>query len=82
MKPPAHTTLAEPRAMNKLANSAPWYAPWKRRAAAEQDPADLGTAFGLDLSMELPPEPMPVPRGATRATWVPRWVRGRKLPAA
>lgn len=68
--------------MNKLANSAPWYAPWRQRAAVEDDPADLGTAFGLDLSLDLPPEPLPAPRGATRSTWVPRWVRGRKLPAA
>lgn len=68
--------------MNKLAPSAPWYAPWRRRAAAFDDPADLGTAFGLDLSLELPAEPLPVPRSATRATWVPRWARSRKLPAA
>jgi hypothetical protein len=36
-----------------------WYAPWRRTEEPEQpaavDPADLGTAFGLDLSMAPPP---------------------------
>ncbi|GMV45700.1 MAG: hypothetical protein AMXMBFR66_10980 [Pseudomonadota bacterium] len=33
----------------------PWYAPWRsveRAAADETDAADLGTAFGLDLSLQ------------------------------
>lgn len=37
-----------------------WFAPWRQAARAPQDDAaDLGTAFGLDLSMA--PESAPPP---------------------
>jgi len=38
----------------------PWYAPWRsveRAEADETDPADLGTAFGLDLSLQPVDDP-------------------------
>ncbi|MFO1292497.1 MAG: hypothetical protein U1F07_05385 [Rubrivivax sp.] len=41
---------------------APWYAPWRsveRAPADESDPADLGTAFGLDLSLQPLDDPAP-----------------------
>lgn len=63
----------------------PWYAPW--RSAAEpvesEDPADLGTAYGLDLSVD----PLPRPPGDAAATppedgrWVQRPGVRRKPPA-
>jgi len=47
--------------MRRPDTSAPWYAPWRAAAPAEDqtqwletqqlDPADVGTAFGLDLAM-------------------------------
>jgi len=49
--------------MKDVDRTPPWYAPWRRveRARAEDDPADHGTAFGLELSLtpadELPGEP-------------------------
>lgn len=63
--------------MNKLAPSTPWYAPWRSRAASQDDPADLGTAFGLDLSLQAQPTPMPA---TPREGWVRRWAARRKLP--
>ena len=40
--------------MNKAAPPTPWYAPWRASAAEQDDAADLGTAFGLDMSMPDP----------------------------
>lgn len=63
MKPPA----SPPR----------WFSGWfgARRTSAP-DAADLGTAFGLDLSLANPaPDP---PRQATRADWKGRLAGWRK----
>lgn len=56
-----------------------WFAAWRARpvAAPELDPADCGTAFGLDLSFP-PDEPparaaAPAPRG-----WRERWAQRRR----
>ena len=45
--------------------SPPWYAPWRSAAAPaeSEDAADLGTAFGLDLSLD----PLADPRDETEA---------------
>jgi hypothetical protein len=65
--------------MNKPANSHRWFTGW--RAAARQtqdDPADLGTAFGLDLSMAMPEDP-PAPLAPKRAPgWMQRLAARRK----
>lgn len=66
--------------MNKLAPSTPWYAPWRSRAASEDDPADLGTAFGLDLSLQSLPAPMPATKATPPGGWVRRWAARGKLP--
>lgn len=50
---------------------------WARRRASlrEEDPADLGTAFGLDLSLSMPAEaPAAVaPPRSPRTGWWTRW---------
>jgi hypothetical protein len=39
--------------MNDAIRDPRWHHPWRQHnAAAPQDPADLGTAFGLDLSLQ------------------------------
>lgn len=63
--------------MNKAPTAAPWYAPWRNARPMEQDPADLGTAFGLDLSLnELYAEPIEEPEPARRG-WIQRLARRR-----
>jgi hypothetical protein len=67
--------------MNKLAPPPRWYAPWRAAAATQDDPADLGTAFGLDLSMTPmpgPAAPVAAAAGRRRAGWVQRWVTRRR----
>jgi hypothetical protein len=51
------------------------------RPMLPQDPADYGTAFGLDLSMEegIPravAPAAPAGRAAASSTWLSRWWRG------
>jgi hypothetical protein len=68
-------------AMNKLASPYRWYTPWRPAADPLDDPADLGTAFGLDLSMAPPAgatgldDATPDPH---RGGWVQRWVARRR----
>ncbi len=67
--------------MNKLAPPARWYAPWRTQALAPMDPADLGTAFGLDLSLQ-DPGPAERPAAADRPHgWVQRWAARRRARA-
>ena len=64
---------------NKTANPPRWFSGWRTAARPAQglDPADLGTAFGLDMSMaEMPPEPTPV--GDRRPGWVRRLADRRR----
>lgn len=37
--------------MNKSGTAPRWFHAWRPRPAVEPEPADLGTAFGLDLSL-------------------------------
>ena len=55
------------------AKPARWYHAWRStpRPAPDTDPADLGTAFGLELSMSEPAE-LPAPAGAPRLGWMRR----------
>jgi hypothetical protein len=67
--------------MNKAAPSHRWFAGWRaNERQVQDDPADLGTAFGLDMSLnELTHEPpMPAP-SERRAGWMQRWAaRGKQ----
>lgn len=70
--------------VNKTISPQRWFSAWRlgERPAPDTDPADLGTAFGLDLSLvEISTEPPPAaPR---RAGWVRRLTtRGRNANAA
>ena len=64
--------------MNKAAPSQRWFAAWRAsERQVQDDPADLGTAFGLDLSLnELVHEPVPAP--AQRPGWMRRLASRRK----
>lgn len=69
--------------MNKTAAPHRWFASWRaERRAPQDDPADYGTAFGLDMSMldaaDTEPPPLPVAR---RPGWVER-LAARRRPAA
>ncbi len=67
--------------MNKPASSPRWFARWRAaETTAEDDPADLGTAFGLDLSMDdTTPQPLPTPPVA-QPGWMQR-ITSRRKPA-
>jgi hypothetical protein len=64
--------------MKKAARtSTRWYAAWRARpvAAPEVDPADFGTAFGLDLSIPgdvTPARAVPAAPQGWRARWSQR----------
>ncbi len=64
--------------MNKPANSTRWYQPFRRvEARPQDDPADLGTCFGLELTLAC--EPAPTKTGATRrAGWMQRLTSKRR----
>jgi hypothetical protein len=54
-----------------------WFAAWRARpvAAPAVDPADCGTAFGLDLSIpgdDAPPRAAPAAPQGWRARWTAR----------
>jgi hypothetical protein len=57
-----------------------WFSGWRAEArAVEPDAADLGTAFGLDLSLqELPHEPPLTEPAQRRPGWVQRLADRRK----
>ncbi len=67
--------------MNKLAPPNRWFAPWRAASTPLDDPADLGTAFGLDLSMAPPAGPGGADAArstARRGGWVRRWMARRQ----
>jgi hypothetical protein len=68
--------------MNK-APSARWYSLWRSPAARQDDWADLGTAFGLDLSMgpDAPATPAPTEAKPRSTGWVRRLTTRRRAPA-
>jgi hypothetical protein len=60
-----------------------WFSIWRSadRPAPDTDPADLGTAFGLEMSMLEVPAEAPSPPAAGRTAWVRR-LTTRRRPAA
>jgi hypothetical protein len=60
--------------MSKAATPQRWFSGWRAPAAApDSDPADYGTAFGLDLSLHgQPAEPPRTPKAAPRRGWMQR----------
>jgi hypothetical protein len=65
---------------SKAVNLQPWFNVWRAPdAPAQDDPADMGTAFGLDLSMlqgaAATPASVPAER---RSGWVRRPGPGRR----
>ena len=56
-----------------------WFHSWRSapRPAPDSDPADLGTAFGLDLSMSEG-APLPPASGEARPGWVQRLAERRR----
>ncbi len=69
--------------MNKAAPANRWFSAWRATGRPVQDdPADLGTAFGLDLSLnEMIHEPPPPAPPGRSAGWMQR-LAGRGKPAA
>ena len=63
--------------MNKAAPAHRWFAGWRApQLQVQDDPADLGTAFGLDMSLnELVHEPARQAPSERRAGWVRRLAR-------
>lgn len=63
---------------SKAAPAARWYHVWRQagRVPAETDPADHGTAFGMEMSLLDPPATsLPPP---PRNPWMPRWAARRR----
>jgi hypothetical protein len=58
-----------------------WFAGWRMAQRSPlEDPADVGTAFGLDLSMAegLPVAPQAQPGASRAAGWMQPWsARGK-----
>ncbi len=65
--------------MNKLANPPRWYQPWRQSEARVQDPADLGTCFGLEMTLAAEPAPTkPAAAPARRVGWMQRLTSKRR----
>lgn len=60
--------------MDKPEPAPRWYQPWRRaEAPVPRDPADLGTCFGLEASLEAQPAPnSDTAPPAQRAGWMQR----------
>ena len=68
--------------MSKAPTPPRWYSVWRaRETPVYDDPADMGTAFGLDLSLnEIPHEPVAAVESPGRQSgWVQRWTGRAKL---
>lgn len=57
--------------MNETDRPRRWFRPWRDEPQpAAEDPADLGTAFGLDLSLQRDPDASAA-TSAADACWLP-----------
>jgi hypothetical protein len=82
-----HETSPQPRTlhhpgstnMNKPANPPRWYQPWRQAEGRVQDPADLGTCFGLEVTLAAEPAPTKTTADpARRGGWVQRLTAKRR----
>ena len=66
--------------MDKADKSNRWFSAWRASPRPqEQDPADMGTAFGLDLSLNVLHPELPPPATRARASnWVSKLALRRK----
>ena len=65
--------------MNKHANPPRWYQPWRRTdAQAMDDPADLGTCFGMEVMLAAEPAPTKTGAGPRRVGWMQRFASRRR----
>jgi hypothetical protein len=53
--------------MDKHSNEPRWFHVWRNGPVVQDDPADLGTAFGLDMSLMDSALDSALPEGATPA---------------
>ena len=62
--------------MSKAVKSQRWFASWRKAARPDAcDPADYGTAFGLDMSLpDIVPAAVPLPKEAGHPH-KPGWMR-------
>ncbi|MBL8342235.1 MAG: hypothetical protein JNL30_12265 [Rubrivivax sp.] len=68
--------------MNKPPTEPRWYQPWRRaEARPADDPADLGTCFGLELSLSTQPSPAKAADASQRVGWVRRLTSRRSRAA-
>jgi hypothetical protein len=65
--------------MNKPPTEPRWYQPWRRaEARVAEDPADLGTCFGLEVSLSAQAAPARAAAPAQRVGWVRRLTARRQ----
>jgi hypothetical protein len=60
--------------MSKTDNSGRWFGAWRDtpRAVPDDDAADMGTAFGLEMSLEPQALPAPDVDADARPGWIQR----------
>jgi len=65
--------------MSKAVTPQRWFAGWRAsRPPAQSDPADYGTAFGLELSLDDSAVDLPPPPADRRPAWVRRLALRRR----
>lgn len=66
--------------MNKPATPPRWYQPWRQaEGRVQDDPADLGTCFGLELTLSAEPAPTKTAAApARREGWMQRFTSRRR----
>jgi hypothetical protein len=65
--------------MGMAENTSRWFTPWRERAPVQQDdPADMGTAFGLEMTlMPLAAEVADRDGSARKTGWIQRLTERR-----